>query len=72
MQVTLTPATNRQIEYLTNLLERKARVEILRGDPMMAMAIREQVADLIDRRIIISRIDASRMIDRTRAWLARQ
>jgi hypothetical protein len=72
MQVTLTPATKRQIEYLTNLLERKARVEILRGDPMMAMAIREQVADLIDRRIIISRIDASRMIDRTRAWLARQ
>lgn len=72
MRITLTPATNRQIEYLTNLLERKARVEILRGDPMMAMAIREQVADLIDRRIIISRIDASRMIDRTRAWLVRQ
>ena len=71
---TLTPATDRQIDYLTRLLERRARVEVVRGNngPEMALAIREQVADLIDRRIVISRLDASRMIDRTRAWLARQ
>lgn len=66
------PATEKQIAFLTSLLERQNRV-YAQIDPdnagEFALANREFIDDLRERRTILSKRDASIAIDRAQAWL---
>jgi hypothetical protein len=74
MTTTMIPATPRQIQYLTSLMEDRARVEIALdrdNGPETAMVLRERVADILDGRITLGKFEASAMIDVAKEWLVR-
>lgn len=75
MTVTLipNPATERQVAFLTSLLEQKARrVQQIdpENGPEAALATREWVDDLLTGREVLSKPNASKAIDKVKAWLA--
>lgn len=71
--LTRNPATERQVAFLTSLLEQKARREQQidpENGPEAALVLREWVDDLITGRDVLSKSDASKAIDKVKAWLA--
>lgn len=67
------PATERQIAFLTSLLEQQSRryqqIDPDNG-PEFALANSEWADDLLTGRAVLSKSDASKSIDRLKTWLA--
>jgi hypothetical protein len=71
--ISFVPATERQIAFLTSLLEQESRryqqIDPDNG-PEFALANREWIDDLLTGRYVMAKSDASRSIERVKTWLA--